>query len=179
MRNRAIFLDRDGAVVEDVGYARTPEQMKLLPGAAEAIAAFQGRGYMVVLITNQSGVGRGLFTEDDLARMHEKIQADLAPAGGRLDAIYFCPHLPADHPESPGPCRCRKPQPGMLLQAAADLDVDLAASFMVGDSPCDVGAGKAAGCRAGLVADRPDDDYGADFVVADLREVLPRLDEQR
>ena len=174
MTNRAIFLDRDGTIVEDMGYARSADQMQLLPGAAEAIREFRQRGYLVVLITNQSGIGRGYFSEQDLASMHGKIREDLAAYGTALDAVYFCPHLPAEHPDCPEPCDCRKSRPGMLLRAAQDLDIDLSKSFMVGDKPSDVNAGKAAGCRTGIVGSE-DEDWGADFVLQDLRELVPHL----
>lgn len=170
--NKAVFLDRDGTLVEDRGYASAPDQMDLLPGAAEAVAEFRRRGYLVVLITNQSGIGRGLFSEADVAAMHEKIQADLAAAGAALDAIYYCPHMPADG----APCKCRKPLPGMILQAAKEHDIDLGRSVMIGDKPSDVQAGRAAGCRAGLVATEPAAACGADFVVRRLSDVIPHLD---
>lgn len=183
MKNKAVFLDRDGTIVEDVGYARSPEQMRLLPGAGEAIREFRRRGYLAVLITNQSGMGRGYFAESDLEAMHEKVRSDLAALGAALDAVYFCPHLPADHPRCGEPCECRKPRPGMLLRAAKELNVDLCRSYMIGDAASDVAAGKAAGCRTVLVAS-PDaerhtvGDHGADFVVHDLSEVLLHLDEE-
>ena len=183
MKNRAIFLDRDGTIVKDVGYARSPEQIHLLTGAGKAIREFRRRGYLVVLVTNQSGIGRGYFTESDLEAMHDKLRSDLAASGATLDAVYFCPHLPADDPRCQAACDCRKPSPGMLLRAAKDLDVDLSRSYMIGDAACDVGAGKAAGCRTVLVvssgAERGAiDDFGADFVVRDLTEVIPHLDEE-
>ncbi len=170
--NKAVFLDRDGTLVEDVGYASAPDQMHLLPGAAEAVAEFRRRGYLVVLITNQSGIGRELFTEADVAAMHEKIQADLAAAGGALDAIYYCPHMPSDA----AACKCRKPLPGMILQAAKEHDIELSQSIMVGDKPSDVEAGRAAGCRVGLVATGPAAECAPDFVVRSLCEVIPHLD---
>lgn len=180
MTNRAIFLDRDGTIVEDMGYARSADQMKLLPGAAEAIREFRRRGYLVVLITNQSGIGRGYFVESALESMHRRIQEDLAAHGTALDAIHFCPHLPADHPDCPEACDCRKPQPGMLLRAAQELGIDLSMSFMVGDKPSDVNAGKAAGCRTGIVVSEDEDasgDCDADLVLHDLLELAPHLDQ--
>jgi len=178
MTNRAIFLDRDGTIVVDVGYARSADQMKMLPGAGEAIREFRRRGYLVVLITNQSGIGRGYFTEHDLEAMHDKIQADLAAHGTAVDAIYFCPHRPAEHSDCREPCDCRKPRPGMLLRAAQELDIDLSKSFMVGDKPSDVNAGKAAGCRTGIIVSEAEDasgDCDPDLVLRDLRELVPHL----
>ena len=182
--NRAVFLDRDGTVVVHISYARSPEQIHLLPGAAQAICEFRRRGYLAVLVTNQSGVGRGHFTEADLQAQHHKLRADLAAGGAALDGIYHCPHLPAELlPPGQSPCDCRKPKPGMIRRAASELNVDLSQSYMIGDSAGDIQAGKAAGCGTGLVVgdrvstDRPINDFGADFVVHDLLDVLPHLDD--
>ncbi|HEY4134066.1 MAG TPA: D-glycero-beta-D-manno-heptose 1,7-bisphosphate 7-phosphatase [Alphaproteobacteria bacterium] len=143
----AVFLDRDGTIVEDVDYLTRPEQLRLIPGAAAAIRTLNARAVPVVVVTNQSAVARGLLSEDELAAVHGELRARLAAEGARLDAIYYCPH----HPEGSGAyrrdCDCRKPMPGMLRQAARDLGLDLAASAMVGDSVRDLEAGAAAGCR--------------------------------
>ena len=184
MKRKAIFLDRDGTVVENVGYAHAPDQMKLLPGAADAVAEFRRRGYLVVLITNQSGIGRGYFSEADLHAMHDKLGQDMADAGAELDGIYYCPHSPVEDPQCGEPCPCRKPKPGMLLKASKDLEIALAASYMVGDSPCDVRAGNAAGCRTGLLVSpgvdpESADRHGADFVVNRLMDIPAILDGHR
>ena len=178
-----MFLDRDGTVVVHVDYARSAAEIELLPGAGEAIREFRRRGYLVVLITNQSGIGRGYFTQSDLESMHDKLCHDLAEHEAKLDAIYHCPHLPADlMPPGQTPCDCRKPNPGMLRRAAEELGIDLAQSFMIGDAASDIESGKAAGCRTGLLAPnaRPDlgpvEDFGADFTVHTLLDVLPHLD---
>ncbi len=177
--NKAVFLDRDGTLVFNKHYARSPEQMELTPGAAEAVAEFRRRGYLVVLITNQSGVARGYFSMSDRDAVNDRTRALFAPAASKLDAIYICPHLPADHPDCAEPCDCRKPKPGLLLQAARDLDIDLSRSIMIGDAPSDVEAGRAAGCRTVLLAAEPEADPDrADFVARTLPDILPWLDAE-
>lgn len=143
---RAVFLDRDGVLNRDSDdFIKTPEELELLPGAAEAVARLNAAGFLCVVITNQSGIARGLFAEDALASLHVKLRAELAAGGGRLDAIYYCPHGPDDG------CDCRKPATGMLLRAAEDHGVDLAASWVIGDRPGDIACGAAVGARAILV----------------------------
>ncbi len=150
---RAVFLDRDGVVVDDPGYLADPDLLRLLPGAAEAIAHLRAGGWRVVLVTNQSGVARGALTEARLGQVHERLTAVLAERGSALDAIYYCPHLGnAPVPEYALDCDCRKPAPGMLLAAAADLNLNLAECWMVGDQPSDIAAGQSAGCRTVLIA---------------------------
>ncbi|MFB3882101.1 MAG: D-glycero-beta-D-manno-heptose 1,7-bisphosphate 7-phosphatase [Armatimonadota bacterium] len=152
MARRAVFLDRDGTIIREANYLRSPEQVRLLPGAATAVRRLNEAGFVVVLVTNQSGIARGLLTEADLALTNEVLEQRLARKGALLDAVYFCPH----HPEVGPPqyrrrCDCRKPAPGMLLCAAKDLGLDLKRSFIVGDNASDMGAGRAAGCRTVLV----------------------------
>lgn len=142
----AAFLDRDGVINVDDGYVVRPEALRLVEGAPEAIRRLNAAGYLVVVVTNQSGVARGYFTEADVERFHAHLRAVLADDGARIDAIYVAPHHPdaviaayrADHPD-------RKPRPGMILRAIADLDIDGAASFLVGDKPSDIAAAAAAG----------------------------------
>jgi D-glycero-D-manno-heptose 1,7-bisphosphate phosphatase len=144
----AVFLDRDDTILDDPSYLRTVKQMRFLPGTARAIARLNQAGFLVVVVTNQSGIARGFLTEDDLAVIHEEFREQLGRAGAHVDAIYFCPFLPgAPVPEYAKPSNWRKPAPGMLLQAAKDLGIDLAASWMVGDGERDVQAGRAARCR--------------------------------
>ncbi|MFM8273156.1 MAG: D-glycero-alpha-D-manno-heptose-1,7-bisphosphate 7-phosphatase [Gemmata sp.] len=151
MPRDAVFLDRDGTLIEDVHYLARPDQVRLIPGAAAAVRALNDAGALVVVVTNQAGVARGLFPESRVAEVHRRLSELLAQHGAKVDAFYHCPH----HPEGLGgyrvACACRKPEPGMLLAAARDLDIDLARSWMVGDKPCDAGAGRAAGCRTLLV----------------------------
>jgi D-glycero-D-manno-heptose 1,7-bisphosphate phosphatase len=148
----AIFLDRDGVVIEDVHYLASPTQIRLVPGSADAIAALNRAGWPVVVVTNQSGVARGLFTIDGVHAVHQHLSDQLVGYGARIEAYYFCPHhtsgeLPAYRMD----CACRKPKPGMLLQAAAELGLDLANSWMIGDRESDLVAGAAAGTRTVLV----------------------------
>jgi D-glycero-D-manno-heptose 1,7-bisphosphate phosphatase len=145
--NKAAFLDRDGTIIADTGYVGSPDRVRLLPNAARGMARLRDLGYLLVLVTNQSGIARGYFTLDDCRRVQERLDTELAAEGVRLDAVYFCPHLP-EGKVSPFnvDCDCRKPKPGLLLRAARDLNIDLAQSVMIGDSERDIEAGKRAGC---------------------------------
>ncbi len=143
----AVFVDRDGTVIDEIGYQSDPDMVRLIPGAAAAVARLNSLGIPVVVISNQAGVARGLFTEDDLDRVHERFVDMLAAEGAYVDAAYYCPH----HPEFDVECDCRKPRPGLLLRASGDLGIELERSFMVGDRLIDVQAGKAAGASAVLV----------------------------
>ena len=145
MANRAVFLDRDGTINEEVNYLRQPEDFRLLPGAALAIRLLREQGWLVIVITNQSGVARGYYTEGDVAAMHARLRADLAQAGSAVDAIYYCPH----HPDAA--CACRKPGTLLFEQAARDFDLDLAASYVVGDKQSDLLPGQRLGCGTVLV----------------------------
>ena len=143
----AVFLDRDGTIIEEVGYLREPSRVKLIPGAAGGIRRLNERGVSVVVVTNQAGVGRGYFPETAVAEVHVELARQLASTGGgaRWDAIYYCPHHPDDA------CDCRKPGPGMFRRAAAEHGLDLRRSFVVGDKVSDVRAGALLGCRTVLV----------------------------
>ncbi|MDD8046906.1 MAG: HAD family hydrolase [Verrucomicrobiota bacterium] len=145
----AVFLDRDGTLIVDKGYLRDPAEIELLPGVVERLRRIQARGYLLVMVTNQSGIGRGYFTEEDLKAQHVRLGMLLAEAGVVLAAMEHCPHQPEDR------CSCRKPKPGMLLRAAERHGIDLERSYMVGDKPSDVDAGAAAGCKTVLIADDP------------------------
>lgn len=146
----ALFLDRDGVLNEDRGYVHRWEDFCWIPGAREAVAAFNARNWWVFVVTNQSGVGRGYYPEADVLALHARMEADLAAAGARIDAFYHCPFHPEAledryrHPDPPD----RKPNPGMLLRAMADWPVDAARSVMVGDKAIDLEAGRRAGVRS-------------------------------
>lgn len=141
-----VFLDRDGVVtVESGDYVTSAAALTLLPGAPEAIVRLNAAGWRVVVVTNQAGVGRGHLSIEQLETIHAHLRDTIRGAGGDLDAVYACPHRPEDG------CDCRKPKSGLLRGAAADLRLDLAHSFMVGDSPRDIAAGHAAGCTTVLV----------------------------
>jgi D-glycero-D-manno-heptose 1,7-bisphosphate phosphatase len=144
----AVFLDRDGTLIEEVGHLGDPDGVVLIPGVPEALGRLSAAGFALVVASNQGGVARGLFTEDDIRAVNARTAALLSAAGApAIDGWYWCPH----HPESSGPCDCRKPAPGMLKRAAEELDLDLGASWMVGDHPVDAGAARAAGARAIVV----------------------------
>ncbi len=152
MKRKAIFLDRDGTITTDKGFVYKKEDLELLPGAVEAIKLANRHGLLVVVVTNQSGIARGYFTEEELKAFNTHLAQILDTQGARIDAFYYCPH----HPEAPikayrKDCPCRKPQPSLLLKAAEELNIDLAKSYMVGDSPRDMEAGKRAGCQTILL----------------------------
>jgi D-glycero-D-manno-heptose 1,7-bisphosphate phosphatase len=142
---RALFLDRDGTLNVEVNYLRRPEDLVLIEGVAEALAEARQRGWATVVITNQAGVGRGYFTAETLTRIHARLIEELARRAVALDGIYACLH----HPDEG--CDCRKPAPGMILAAAAELKIDPARSWMIGDRASDLEAGRRAGCRTALV----------------------------
>ncbi len=176
-RNKAVFLDRDGTIVVHEHYLSSPEQLKLLPNAAEGIRLFREHGYLIIVVTNQSGVARGFFDEERLMLIHQKLIGMLEEEGVVIDGIYYCPH----HTEGVIEqykinCDCRKPGPGMLLNAAQRYNIDLTQSLMVGDSETDMLAGKNAGCKCVLIRNDRIDEIstaamtGADYMVNDLLE---------
>jgi D-glycero-D-manno-heptose 1,7-bisphosphate phosphatase len=149
---RALFLDRDGTLVEPRHYPSRPEDLVLSAGIGPLLRTFQDAGWELVVITNQSGLARGLFTEDDLAKMHAWLREMLGDWAVELNAIQFCPHhIDGVIPHLAVACNCRKPAPGMLLNAARERDIDLSRSWMIGDILDDIEAGHRAGCRAALV----------------------------
>lgn len=142
---RAVFVDRDGTLNLDPHYLKHVDDLVLLPGSAEAIRLLNEAGWLVVVVTNQSGVARGYLTEEMLRLIHERLRQEVGRAGGRFDAIYHCPHLPE------AGCACRKPGLGMIQQAQREFPIDLARSWVVGDSRVDVELGQSAGARTALV----------------------------
>lgn len=178
MRQRALFLDRDGTLVHPRHYPARPADLQLYEGIDIELQALQAAGFRLVVITNQAGIARGYFGLAELQAMHEHLANELSRLGVRLDGIYYCPHHPQGSiPELAIPCECRKPQPGMLLRASADLDLDLRRSWFVGDILDDIEAGNRANCRTILV------DLGTestprglirtpDFVARDTRHAL-------
>ena len=166
MANRAVFIDRDGTMAKDVNYCRRPEDFVLFPNTARAIKLLNEHGFKVIVVTNQSGIARGYFTEETLAQIHKKMKQELAEEGARVDGIYYCPHHPDDN------CDCRKPKPKLVLQAAREHDIDLKRSFVVGDLSMDIELGKAAGCKTILLRNSPQEDTGIsqDYIASDLLE---------
>ncbi|MCZ6643628.1 MAG: D-glycero-beta-D-manno-heptose 1,7-bisphosphate 7-phosphatase [Gammaproteobacteria bacterium] len=141
-----ILLDRDGVVnFDSKDYIKSAEEWEPIPGSLEAMAALKNAGYRVAVCTNQAGIGRGIFTLEDLTTIHDKLKNALSSLGGDLDGLAFCPHHPDDK------CRCRKPEPGMLVDMMANLNTTAADTIFVGDSLKDVEAARAAGCEAVLV----------------------------
>ena len=148
--DKAIFLDRDGVIVEDVGYSNRIEDFKLVEGAAEAIRRAGGAGYKTLVATNQGGIAIGCFSEEDMALFHRHMVETLAAMGAHIDDIAFCPHHPKAEREEDRECGCRKPKPGLILDLAGRHGVDVSASAMIGDRATDVEAGEAAGAAGFL-----------------------------
>jgi histidinol-phosphate phosphatase family protein len=151
----AVFLDRDGTLIEDLGYPREPERIRLLDGVGAGLRTLRDAGFALVVISNQSGIGRGIIDPAEATAVHDRFITLLGAEQVQLDAAYYCPHAPSDG------CDCRKPEPTMLLRAAADLDISLADSFMVGDKLSDAQAGRRAGCRTIVLGDDGDADDDA------------------
>lgn len=175
----AVFLDRDGTLNEEVDYLSDPDRLVLIPGAAAAVARLNARGIPVVVVTNQSGIGRGRYGWQDFAAVMSRMSTLLALENARVDAVYASPHHPlgqgeyavTDHPD-------RKPNPGMLVRAAEEHGLDLSRSWMVGDKSVDLEAGHRAGCKAALVRTgygMTVDGAGADLVAENLAEAVDRI----
>jgi D-glycero-D-manno-heptose 1,7-bisphosphate phosphatase len=171
--NKAAFLDRDGVInrkAPEGQYVTRWEEVEFLPGVAGAIAMLNKAGFRVIVVSNQRCVAKGLVTTDEVEALHQRICRELADQGAVIDAVYFCPH------ESSPACDCRKPAPGMLLTAAKDHQIDLRASWMIGDSAADVAAGKSAGCRTVLIASVNNSAASApDFVAQSLLDATKRI----
>jgi D-glycero-D-manno-heptose 1,7-bisphosphate phosphatase len=150
MKQRALFLDRDGTLIEHIPYLHRTEDVRLLMPVVAFVKAYQERGYLPIMVTNQSGIARGMFDEETVIRINAYICALLAKEGVHIAACYYCPHHPtkAIIQAYAIACLCRKPLAGMLLQAASEFDIDLNQSIMIGDMPSDLEAGRAAGCQA-------------------------------
>lgn len=179
MLSPAVFWDRDKTLIEDPGFISDPDQVKLLPRAAEALRALAEAGFENIIATNQSGIARGLLDEPALERIHDRLRELLAEAGAKIDAIYYCPYLDGEEAvvESyRADSDLRKPKPGMLIKASLERNIDLAASWSIGDSLCDAQAGRAAGCRTVLIANDSADrskmekQREVDFVAASVDE---------
>lgn len=151
--NKIFFLDRDGVIIEDENYLADPAKVRLCPGCAEAFRKIANAGYRIIAVSNQSGIARGYFTFDDVKAVERKIGELLNEQGAPSpDAWYYCPHHPKGIVEEfRKDCECRKPKPGLLLQAGKDFDADFSRSFMIGDKISDLQAGFAAGCASGVL----------------------------
>ena len=149
--NRAIFFDRDGVLNEEVGYLWEIEKFKWVEGAREAIKFCNERGFLTVVVTNQGGIAKGLYTASDVDKLHQKMQNDLAEFDAYIDVFYYCPHHPQGIIEGLNvECDCRKPKPGLILAACKDYEIDPTRSILFGDSLRDIEAAAAAGLRAGI-----------------------------
>ncbi len=176
---KAVFLDRDGTVVKGVPYLSSPEELELLPHSARAIRLFKEEGFLVIIVTNQSGIARGYFTEERLKEIHERLLDMLWREGAGVDAIYYCPHLlEGNVPQYSIECQCRKPKIGMLLQAAKEHCINLTKSIILGDTPVDILAGKTAGCKTVLIKDYEEEvdiSVSPDYIVRNLMEAASLL----
>jgi D,D-heptose 1,7-bisphosphate phosphatase len=185
-KHRAIFLDRDGTINEEVGYLDDLDKLKIIPEAFEAVRLINAAKMKAVIITNQAGVARGLFTEDFVKAVNKYLHAEFLKENALIDAFYYCPHHPTEGnaPYRRG-CDCRKPAPGMLFQAAREMNIDLTRSYIIGDRYNDMEAGKKVGVKGILVKtgfgqsllqdDGPDKltDYNQpDFIAADILEAV-------
>mgnify|MGYP003526383950 FL=1 len=171
---RAAFIDRDGVINADHGYVHRPDGFLLLPGVPAALRRLKEAGFLLIVVTNQSGIARGLFTEADYATLTQHLHDVLAAEGVALDAVYHCPHLPdASVAAYRVQCDCRKPAPGMLLRAIAKFGIDPQRSMLVGDKPSDIQAGRAAGVRwCCRVAAEGSGRGAADLVAPDLARCI-------
>ena len=170
-RPKAVFLDRDGTIIKDANYLSDLSQIEILRGVPQALKRLKDAGFLLVVITNQSGVARGSFPESFVNKSNQKMNDMLSQDGPEIDAFYYCPHHPDYGSEKYKiDCDCRKPKSGMLSQAAKDLNIDLANSFMIGDSPRDTLSGKNVGCFSILLTDSSNKD--TDAIAVDLPQAV-------
>jgi D-glycero-D-manno-heptose 1,7-bisphosphate phosphatase len=184
---RAVFIDRDGTISEEIGYVNHPSRYRVFPYAAEAIKLLNGAGWLAILVTNQAGVARGYFAEEMIEQVHNLLRQELERGGARLDAIYYCPHHPSvGVPPYRLDCDCRKPKPGLIERARRDFDLDLTESWMVGDRYGDVELARNAGLHSAFVlsgygrgeweyqraAWQQQPDLVADDLLAAMREII-------
>jgi len=175
-KHRAVFLDRDGVInkkAPEGDYIKSWGEFELLPGVGRAIKKLKENGFLVIVASNQRGIAKGVMTEDDLKEIHIKMKEKFAKEGALIDEIYYCPHDIKDH------CGCRKPEPGLLLRAAREYDIDLSESWMVGDSESDIEAGRKAGCKTILIESSPlnnsSKEVEPDLMAKTLMEAVDKL----
>jgi D,D-heptose 1,7-bisphosphate phosphatase len=178
-QKKAIFLDRDGVINKEVNYLSAPNEFELLDGTAQALKILKEQGFLLIVITNQSGLARGYFSEETLKEIHDKMTRLLKEEGVNLDDIFYCPH----HPEFTGECSCRKPKPGMILEAQERYNIDLSHSYMIGDTPSDIKAGINAGCKTvfvltghGSESEAEIDTVAPDYIYPNLFEFAKSLE---
>lgn len=176
-KQKAIFLDRDGTLNKDVGFLSNINDLELLPDVSETIKKINESEFLAIIITNQPVVARGDITEEQLNQIHNKLETLLGDKGAYVDAIYYCPHHPdkgfkGEIPELKFECDCRKPKPGMIFKASKDYNIDLSASWMIGDSEKDIIAGRSAGCKTALIGNL---DYGQDVCGKSIKECVEKI----
>jgi histidinol-phosphate phosphatase family domain/HAD-superfamily hydrolase, subfamily IIIA len=188
MKRRAVFMDRDGTISEEIGYVNHPTRYRVFPYSAEAVRLLNENGWLAVLVTNQAGVARGYFTEDIIGAVHGVLTDALSNQAAHLDAIYYCAHHPSvGEPPYRLDCDCRKPKPGLIQRAAADLDIELAGSWMIGDRYSDIELARNAGVHAAFVLSgygrgeweyqRASWKHEPDLVAEDLLEAVRKIVE--
>ncbi|MFA6566797.1 MAG: HAD family hydrolase [Victivallales bacterium] len=174
--NKAVFLDRDGTIMFDPGYISDPGKVEIFGEAVEALKALREAGYLLLIITNQSGIGRGYFSPGDLEKVNMRMTALFEERGVLFDGIYVCPHVDEDK------CACRKPQPGLIFRAACEHDIDISVSYLIGNSRSDVMAGVAAGCRLNFLLGAEKGSLSRDGILSvegmeDAAEIILGLEE--
>lgn len=182
IKHKAAFIDRDGVINEERGYVHHIEDFVLIPGVVEGLTLLRSAGYLLIIVTNQAGIARGYYDQVAMEHLHDYLRRLLSERGVTLDAIYFCPHHPQGSVSGLGiECNCRKPAPGMLLQAMQDFDLDLAASVLIGDKRSDVQAGKRSGVGRTVIvesghqvglAERAEADFVAVNLLAAVRQLI-------
>lgn len=173
---KAIFLDRDGTVIIDQGYLKDPERVVIYPGVIEPLCEFRKAGYLLVIISNQSGIGRGMYSLSDVEKVNEKMVALFKSEGIEFDDILICPHSPEEN------CECRKPEPKLLIECAEKLDIDLSNSAIIGDKKSDAECGISAGCKFNIFLDNGKQPVPEDekiLVVKNLKEAFCLIKEGR
>ncbi len=160
MSNKCVFIDRDDTIAKNVPYCDSPDKFNLYPGVPQQIKKLKDAGFLVIMITNQSGINRGYFTVETLNAIHEKMNKEIEAAGGCIDAIYYCPHRPDEK------CKCRKPNAQLGKLAVSEYDIDISRSYMVGDSDMDEGFAKNLGCQFCKVGEGTDFNSCVDFILS-------------
>jgi D-glycero-D-manno-heptose 1,7-bisphosphate phosphatase len=183
--NKAIFIDKDGTLIEDIPYNVRPDLIRFTEGAIDGLLQLKRKGYLLIVVSNQSGVAHGYFAEDDLTAVQDRLQDILRPSGIQIDAFYFCPHHPGGQVHAYAKvCPCRKPEPGMILRAASAYNIDLSRSWMIGDILNDVEAGNTAGCKTILINNGNETEWMVSekrkpaAIVRNFRQAVDRITHQ-
>lgn len=172
-KRAAVFFDRDGTLIYDAHYPGNPDDVRFMPGAREALIQLQQQGFLLFIISNQSGIGRGYITHEEAESVHRKVATDLEASGIKLCCAYYCPHSPDDN------CQCRKPSPYMLMEAADKFNLEIGRSFMIGDRDVDIETGKRAGCRTILLRENlivEEQESQPDYIAADWSKIAAYIE---